>query len=263
MEPGRNIIASRWQSYIVGNGVVEQRGDVLLFRIHDASAQRYSNAQIDDYRGLPRRRLLWRPPLRLTVRARFSHPVGVLHGTAGFGFWNDPFMMTGARWPALPRAIWFFYASPPSDMQLALSVPGHGWKAATLDATRPSALALAPLAPIAVLAMRSYPLYRKLWPPIQSALGVREDVLSVDITDWHVYVLEWQPERAHFYTDGKLVLGNAPSPRGPLGFVMWIDNQYMVVTPQGRLGWGLLEIRGEQWMEIDQLEISEGTASQT
>jgi hypothetical protein len=111
--------------------------------------------------------------------------------------------------------------------------------------------------------MRSYPLYRKLWPPIQSALGVREDVLSVDITDWHVYVLEWQPERAHFYTDGKLVLGNAPSPRGPLGFVMWVDNQYMVVTPQGRLGWGLLEIRGEQWMEIDQLEISEGTASQT
>ncbi|MGC8879803.1 MAG: hypothetical protein ACP5R2_11325 [Anaerolineae bacterium] len=244
----------------MGNGAVEQRGDVLLFRIHDASAQRYSNAQIDDYRGLPRRRLLWRPPLRLTVRARFSHLVGVLRGTAGFGFWNDPFMMTGARWPALPRAIWFFYASLPSDMQLALDVPGYGWKAATLDATRPGALALAPCAPIAVLAMRFQRAYRRLWPIVQRALGIQERLLSVDMTDWHVYALEWLPGQAHFYVDGEIVLRNAPSPRGPLGFVMWLDNQYMVVTPQGRLGWGLLKIDGEQWMEIRQLEITTGVA---
>jgi hypothetical protein len=39
---------------------------------------------------------------------------------------------------------------------------------------------------------------------------------------------------------------------------MWMDNQYMVVTPQGRLGWGLLEIKGEQWMEVRQLEITAG-----
>jgi hypothetical protein len=245
---------------VVGNSAVEQHGDVLLFRIYDTDAQRYSDAQIDDYRGLPRRSLRWRPPLQLIVRARFSHPAGVLRGTAGFGFWNDPFMMTGARWPALPRAIWFFYASPPSDMQLAIGVPGYGWKAATLDATRLRALVLAPLAPIAVLAMRSHSLYRRLWPPIQHALGVREGLLPVDMTDWHVYALEWRLDRAHFYVDGEPVLDNALSPRGPLGFVMWLDNQYMVVTPGGRLGWGLLEINGEQWMEVSQLEIKEGGA---
>ncbi|MGQ9793224.1 MAG: hypothetical protein ACUVSF_06035 [Anaerolineae bacterium] len=261
MEFGRDIIAFGWQPYIVGNGAVERHSNTLLFRIHDADTQRYSDAQIDDYRGLPRRCLRWRPPLQLKVRARFSHPSGALRGTAGFGFWNDPFMMTGARWPALPRVIWFFYASPPSDMQLALDVPGYGWKAATLDATRPGALALAPLAPVAVLATRLHRLYQQLWPIIQRALGVQEGLLPVDMTDWHVYVLEWRPDRAHFYVDGELVLGNAPSPRGPLGFVMWLDNQYMVVTPQGRLGWGLLEISGEQWMEVSQLEINEGVAS--
>jgi len=237
---------------------MEQHAGALLFRIHDTTAQRYSDAQIDDHRGPSRRRMRWRPPLQLTVRARFSHPTGVLRGTAGFGFWNDPFIMAGARWPALPRAIWFFYASPPSDMSLAYGVPGYGWKAATLDATRLQAIALAPLAPIAVLAMRHQALYRRLWPPIEHALGVRETLLPVDMTGWHVYMLEWLPDRAHFYVDGERVLGNAPSPRGPLGFVMWLDNQYMVATPQGRLRWGLLEIGGEQWMEVSQLELKTG-----
>jgi hypothetical protein len=36
---------------------------------------------------------------------------------------------------------------------------------------------------------------------------------------------------------------------------MWLDNQYMVVTPQGRLGWGLLDVPGSQWMAVDHLEI--------
>ncbi|MCS7260461.1 MAG: hypothetical protein NZ765_06730 [Anaerolineae bacterium] len=234
---------------------MERRDATMLFCIRNTEAGYYSNAQVDDYRGLPRWRLRWRPPLRLTVQARFSHPAERLRGTAGFGFWNDPFMMTGARWPALPRVIWFFYASPPSNMQLALDVPGYGWKAATLDATRPRALALAPFAPVTVMALRLQHLYRRLWPAIQQALGIQESLLPVDMTDWHTYVLEWLPKYAHFYVDGALVLGNAPSPRGPLGFVMWIDNQYMVVTPQGRLGWGLLQIDGEQWMEIRQLEI--------
>jgi hypothetical protein len=112
--------------YTVGAGALEREGPVLRFLLVNATAARYSNAQIDDYRGRPRRRFPWRPPVRMTVRARFSHPAGVLRGTAGFGFWNDPFMMTGARLPALPRAVWFFYASPPSDMKLDLETPGWG-----------------------------------------------------------------------------------------------------------------------------------------
>jgi hypothetical protein len=260
-----------WQRYVVGNGALEPTGSTLRLVTAGAISRKYSDAQIDDYQGLPRRRFPWRPPLRLTVRARFSHPAGDgsagpvlseaeglttgLQGTAGFGFWNDPFLMTGARMPTLPRAIWFFYGSPPSNMKLDLRTPGYGWKAATIDALRPAALLLAPLAPLVVLLMNLRPLYRALWPPIQRTLDVREATVEVDMTEWHTYVLEWETRWARFSVDGEPVLEDAPSPRGPLGFVMWLDNQYMVATPWGRLGWGLLDVPGRQWMEVDRLAI--------
>ncbi|MBU0705071.1 MAG: hypothetical protein KKC18_14530 [Chloroflexi bacterium] len=251
-----------WQRYVVGAGALECTGSTLRFVTTDATSRSYSDAQIDDYQGLPRRRFPWRPPLRLTVRARFSHPANELRGTAGFGFWNDPFMMTGARIPTLPRAIWFFYGSPPSNIKLDGHAPGHGWKAATIDALRPAAFLLAPLAPLAVPLMNLPPLYRRLWPFIQRALNVREAMVKVNtcepgrtMTEWHTYVLDWGTERAEFRMDGETVLEGAPAPRGPLGFVMWLDNQYMVVTPWGRLGWGLLDAPGRQWMEVDRLAI--------
>ena len=95
-------------------------------------ANRYTNAQLDDYhtRG-PRagRRLLANgAPLRLSLRARASPPAPP--GTLGFGFWNEPFSTAGSILAA-PSVVWFFYASPPSDMALVPGVPGHGWKAAS------------------------------------------------------------------------------------------------------------------------------------
>jgi hypothetical protein len=261
-------LSPRWRRYVAGAGALESVGTSLRFVTNDAHARKYSDAQIDDYQGIPRRRFPWSPPLRLCVRARFSHPAGRdeqgdasetaptagLRGTAGFGFWNDPFLMT-APTPTLPRAIWFFYGSPPSNMKLDLNAPGYGWKAATIDALRPTALLLAPLAPLAVPLTNLRPLYRALWPPIQRALNIREVPVDVDMTQWHTYDLEWRTERAGFSVDGNPVLENAPSPRGPLGFVMWLDNQYMVATPWGRVGWGLLDAPGRQWMAVDWLSI--------
>jgi hypothetical protein len=249
---------ARWQHYTVGGGAVEAGDDGLRFVTRDANAHRYADAQIDDYQGLPRRSFAWRPPLTLQVRARFSHARSQLKGTAGFGFWNDPFAMTGRRMPALPRALWFFYASPPSDMALALGVPGHGWKAATLDTTRLPALLLAPTAPLAVPLMNLRPLYRRLWPFVQRALAIGEASLDglAEMTAWHDYRLEWRAEGARFLVDGQLALEVDHAMRGPLGFVMWLDNQYAVVTPQGRFGWGLLEAPAEQWMAVESFSVA-------
>ena len=252
-------IESRWNTYAVGTGTLEPTGSSLRFVNANTTHQQMTNAQIDDYQGLPRRRYCWRPPLTMTVRARFSHPAGQLSGTAGFGFWNDPFMMTGRTWPALPRALWFFYASPPSDIKLDAQTPGHGWKAAVIDATRPSALMWAPIAPLVVPLMNIRPLYRKLWPHVQGALGVCEAAVEADMTAWHTYVLAWRKHSVCFSVDGAPVLACGAAPRGPLGFVMWLDNQYLVATPWGKFRYGWLTAPERQWMEVDVLSIEQNS----
>ena len=147
---------------VAGGGEVEARDAGWRLRLPSTTSKLYSNAQLDDYQGRPRRAFPWRPPVTLTIRARFSHDAGELRGTAGFGFWNSPYPGHGARLPALPRAAWFFFASPPSDMSLAAGVPGHGWKAATMDAQRPFFYLLAPTAPVGFVLMRFPRLYLSL-----------------------------------------------------------------------------------------------------
>lgn len=274
-EDFRQWPSDHWQRHETGQGSLEWTGSTLRLINTDTSQKRYSNAQIDDYFGLPRCRFLWRPPLKLTVRARFSHPGPelrsgvdcdclyqptpdggpILSGTAGFGFWNDPFLMTERRLPTLPRAIWFFYASPPSNMKLDLDTPGCGWKAATIDALRWPFFLLAPTMPVSVPLMTLPSLYRRLWPIGQRAIAVNEARVEVDMTTWHTYEIEWGVDTARFLVDGQVVLDCCTPPRGPLGLVIWLDNQYMVVTPWGRLRHGLLAQPGCQWLELDWVRI--------
>ncbi len=244
------------RTFIRGSGRVEMTGETLRFINTDTRSDQYTDAQIDDYQTLPRSDFLWKPPVRMIVKARFSHSVGELSGTAGFGFWNDPFMMTGARRPTLPRVIWFFYSSAPSNMKLASDVPGPGWKAGTLDALRWPFFALLPTAPLAVPLMNVPWLYNTCWPIGQRAIQVSEHLLDdVEMTEWHTYQLEWYPGTATFKVDDVVVLDCQTAPRGPLGLVIWLDNQYMVMTPWGKFGYGLINHEETQWMEIRDLEV--------
>lgn len=255
-------IECRWQRFLRGSGSLElmdlkdeSTGHALRFINRDPSSEAYTNAQIDDYQGLPRSQFRWQPPLTLSVRARFSHPKGALSGTAGFGFWNDPFMMTSKRLPSLPRAIWFFYASPPSNLKLDMDVAGDGWKAAMIDAKNWRFLLLLPTVPFAVPLMHVRPVYHRLWRVGQRAIGVKEAPVRAKMTEWHTYVIEWGVDNVRFLVDGSVMLAAEISPQGPLGFVMWLDNQYAIVTPWGKFGYGLLGREGVQWMEVQELLI--------
>lgn len=239
--------------YTVGGGEVMPRGDGVRLTLPSLDGRRYADAQVDDYRG--EGELRWRPPLRLTLRARFSHDAANLRGTAGFGFWNDPFGMTG-RWRLrLPQTVWFFFAAPPSDLRLTTHAPGYGWKAATLDAGRWQARLLVPLAiPTMVAAWWPW-LHRRVWPWVARRLAIDEAMISYAMDEWHEYALTWHTHSVHCTVDDVTVLWTAAAPRGPLGLVIWIDNQYMVVTPQGRFGAGTAAT-GAQWLEIADLQIT-------
>lgn len=215
------------------------------------TARGYADAQVDDYHGRRRRDYLWRPGTELRLRARFSHPAGELVGTAGFGFWNAPFGDPTVGGPALPQAAWFFYASAPTDLPLAPAGPGRGWFAATLDAASGRALSLIPLAPAVLALNQSWWFRQRLWPAVQRRLSISYAQLDGDLTQWHDYQLLWRPQGCLFIVDGREVLRTRHSPRGPLGFVGWLDNQYLVATPRGRLAWGTLPTAAEQWLELE------------
>lgn len=236
-----------WNLIEIGAGRVQWEEALLRLRLQPGG-EGYSDAQISDYRS---REFRWKPPLRLIVRACASSTGSELAGTAGFGFWNQPFV-PGQRGFHLPQAAWFFFSAAPSNMQLAKDVPGPGWKAAVIDASRWQFLALLPAAPLGFLLMRIPVLYRHLWPVGQRAIGVSEAPLDNRLLDeWHTYEMEWRTKNVVFSVDGAPVLSAAGAPRGPLGFIAWIDNQYAVVTPQGRFDFGIVPVAHEQSLLLD------------
>lgn len=215
----------------------------------------YADAQIDDYGGLRRAAYPWQPGTRLSLRARFSQEADELVGTAGFGFWNAPFGDPTVPWPALPQAVWFFFGSPPNNLPLANSEPGRGWFASTLDATTWQAVRLLPLALPALLLNQFTGLRRKIWPWVQKQLQISFQPITESMTVWHDYQLDWRKSGCDFWLDGRLLHQTPFSPRGSLGFVCWMDNQFMVATANGRFRWGTLPIAVPQWLELSDLTI--------
>ena len=282
--------AQVWHPSTPGGGMLAVADSVLRCALPPTPAGRYVNAQIDDYGGARLRHYPWRPPLRLEVRARTSLPVhpieavgagehppdassgrppdaptsaarsasgaeqAFLRGTVGFGFWNAP--MTVARGALrLPDAVWFFGASPPSEMRLVPGLPGRGWKAQVVHANRAGALAYGAAALGAAGWARLTGRERVAARLVERMTRASEAVLDVDTAVWHDYRLEWHAGAARFFVDGAEVL-RAPNPSpGPLGFVAWIDNQYAVATPRGELRFGTLTTAA-QWLELDVVRIS-------
>ncbi|MFH1524193.1 MAG: hypothetical protein ABIF04_04450 [Chloroflexota bacterium] len=226
-----------------------------------AGARRtYRLAQIDDYARTPRRLFSHVPPLTLSLRARLS--AADLPGTWGFGLWNDPFGLSlgfggnPARLPALPQAAWFFHASSPNWLSLRDELPANGFFAWTFRSPLIPSLLLAPgllVAPL--LALR--PVSRLLRRLASRVIRQDGEAVSVDVTQWHEYSIQWLSTGCSFTVDGNEILYTQIFPRPPLGLVLWIDNQFAAWTPEGRLGYGTLE-NPAAWLEIEGLKIQSG-----
>lgn len=236
-----------------GAAVTQTGAGAWHLEIPSGERGRYRVAQIDDYTDLRRRDYPWRPPFHLSLRARASHRD--IPGTWGFGLWNDPFGMAIlrkvelVRLPALPNCAWFFYASPDNYLSLRDDLPANGGLAATFRSPRiPPALSLlgAPLLPLA-LVRPAVRLARRLGKGDVKQSAVQ---LEHDPTGWHQYEIERRVEKTTLSVDGKKVLETNLSPLGPLGLVIWIDNQYAALRPEGKIGFGTLANEAG-WVEVE------------
>ncbi len=243
----------KWIKGEIGLGkVIKDDNERYHLTLPSVLQDRYHNAQITDY-DAQNPQFSLRPPLRLSLRA---YATTALFGTAGFGFWNHPFV-PGERGFRLPQAVWFFFSSPPNRMQLAMDVPATGWKCATFNAQRWQFLTLLPMAPIGFLLMRIPTVYRRLWGIGQRAIGVSEKLIDSSLLlEPHTYTLEWKSTRARFSVDGQTVHETSSVPTNPLGFIAWVDNQYAIVTPQGQFGFGYMDIPQEQSLVLSEIAIT-------
>ena len=240
---------------------VEDRGEgAWRLEIPPGPKGRYRLSQVDDYDALPRRSFPWQAPSRLSLQARASSEC--IPGTWGFGLWNNPFGMAilkGAemlRLPTLPNCAWFFFASPPNYLSLRDDLPGRGGLAATFRSSRLPT-------PLGVLGAPVLPLL--LWRPAARGLRrlarkfIQQDAVELVLSplEWHTYALSWRAEEVTFWVDGEIVLVTDQAPHSPLGLVIWVDNQYAALAPDGRVGFGTLANPEPAWIEIKELEVGD------
>ncbi len=236
-----------------------------LLQIPNGPAGTYRLAQLDNYRS----RFPLSTPATLSLRCRVS--ARLLAGTWGFGFWNDPFTIslglqgTSRRLPVLPNAGWFFHASaqnylslrPPVDSTGGAqgSLPAQGFLAQSFSSPKIPSLLLA-LGLLALPLMLSKPSAKWIRAIAGKIIGEDAKRLEVDATQWHDYKLRWDLNQVAFNLDGESVFETETSPKGPLGLVIWIDNQYAAFTPDGKISAGTEENPVPAWMEIADLELS-------
>jgi len=241
-----------------GAQVEQEENGVWRLTIPSGQAGHYRLAQLDDYGTLARRAFRWQPPLNLTLRARASSKA--ISGTWGFGLWNDPFgmgILNGGellRLPTLPNAAWYFFASPQNYLSLRNDLPAQGELCATFRSPRwPAALSILAAPALPFLAL---PSMLRIFRRMASRL-VKQDAYSLplDPTEWHRYRLVWRSEYTWFEVDGETQLQTTISPHGALGLVLWVDNQFISIPPDGRIKYGMLPTEEPTWIEIGDLSI--------
>ena len=234
--------------------------------IPSGKADRYRLAQLDDYTLLQRGQFPHgsgqghSSALRINLSLSARTSSDSLPGTWGFGLWNDPFGLSlgfgGSpfRFPALPNAVWFFGAS--EENYLSFKEKGRGDPAPTGNGFMAQTFRSPRFHPLLIPAGLSLPFSRKATRRLLGrVIGEDGVALGVDPRQWHGYRLEWGPSRVSFEVDNVQVFESPVSPHPPLGLVIWIDNQFAAFTPEGKIGFGVLENPEPAWLEIKDIEL--------
>lgn len=122
--------------------------------------------------------------------------------------------------------------------------------------------------PLLALATLTVPLF--IAPPLGRIIRrigrrvVKQDAatLAIAVEIWHHYEINWDSEGVSFRIDNQVIYQTTTPPFGPLGLVIWIDNQYAAFPPDGRLHYGTLANIEPAWIEIDHLVISRELVSE-
>ena len=213
-----------------------------------------------------------------------------------FGFGGNPL-----RLPALPNAVWFFGASEESYLSFRAernevetkrephtkslfedsnSIDDRPSSSGLAKNTQPSAqreiaangfLAQSFRAPkfhpSLILAGLAFPFSRTTTRRLlgrvidEDGVNLRRDKRLLVPTEWHRYRIDWHENGVSFLVDGVLVFASHVSPHPPLGLVIWIDNQYAAFTPEGRIGFGVLENPEPAWLEVKDIDIKSTTST--
>jgi hypothetical protein len=262
-------LADQLATFCVGNASVTASEHGYRLKIAPTSNAGYTDAQLDNYhlanQPVTRFQFLHTAPCSVALTARFSH--SNMFGTSGFGFWNHPFAQNGDVL-APPCNVWFFNASAHSDMRVKPHFKGHGFKAALLDSASLGVTNLRSQITdvgqnhtgskvrwqhlankIANRALRITWLAKWAMRMAQMLVRADEVALTHDPSSWHRYEICWHGNGAEFWVDEGLVLRTQHVPKGPLGFVAWVDNYYAIAA-KGRYEFGYVACEEEQWMEI-------------
>jgi hypothetical protein len=244
--------------------VSETSPGLFRLQIPPGEAGTYRLAQLDDYRSKPRRDFPWTRGFVLQLMARSSRRV--MPGTWGFGFWNDPFSMailSGAgmlRLPNLPNSAWFFFSSPPNYLTLRDDLPVCGNLAVSYRSVHIPPGLLLLCAPILTFSL--LPPIMRFMRQLASAIIIQDAVdLRLDPTKWHTYLIEVRDNQVKFRVNGSTVLNTVVVPLGPLGLVLWIDNQYAALPPSGKLKFGTLATPENSWIEFKEISYYHSDAS--
>lgn len=260
-DKGTNVLSSVNRRIDTRGGSIEPLADGgMRLTMQPGSGGNYRVAQFDDTRKLSRGEFRWQTPFTMRLQARVSDPD--LPGTWGFGLWNDPFSTSlhlgggSRRLPVLPNSAWFFHASPENFLSLRDDLPGNGFLTAVFSSPLIPSVFLSPAA-ISLPLLTWRPGARLIRRLARRWIKEGSTALELDTTVWHRYEIRAGVARVDFSVDDKIVLESAVSPRGRLGLVIWIDNQYAAFTPQGQLRYGRLAVPSPAWLEIKDVSVQQ------